>query len=586
MKRLLAVLLGSFLSITQAAAVIVLITAIPTATGIVSSKFRDGNDGGAAPPSAPEMSQPAVINSTSASIPLLTACTGGTAPLAYEIEKSSTSSVAGWAVHATSIIFTDGIYVMTALTASTQYWTRLACVDNASRRSAYSSVFTFTTPAAGGGGDVTAPTAPTNVSAISTVAGQAVSTWTNGTDAVGIVTTNIIRGTVTDGLTCTVFAAGTVIDSVAYPATSYTDLSAPSGTTVYYRQEHLDAAGNVSTKSTRLCVTIASAGAGAIKWHPGHYVKTQGQASDGQSYWDEVFNSYLPKALESSNLKGALVEITWGDFNTTGSTYDWTRADAVLAWAEANNKRIIFKLSYKHFDGALGILGPTDLETTDAVQTTTGYLMAVWRQSVMDRFIAALQAFGARYDSNPRVEFITGSESSTGTWSAGTPSDYTKAAHSAQLQRLYPAIALAFPTTNTSASLNSIAGQLAILLEAAYVAKSGLNTPDAHDSCVAQMFRGTTIVCAGKTEDPVQANYRDLMAYHTIASQPTLGGKDDNGPPANIIDWAQINEVTHLSWVTTVSVSPNTWTEVKAAIAADPLTNLTCPAVYTSCNTN
>lgn len=573
---------------SASAQTIIRITAVPAPSGIVSTQYLDGNDGGAAPPSAPQISQPAVNDSSSASVPLLTVCTGGTPPLVYEIEKSSTSAVAGFAIHASGITFTDGIYTIAGLNPSTQYWIQLVCVDSASRRSAYSSVFTFTTLAAGGGGDIQAPTAPTITSLTSPSAGTALLAWTNGTDNVGITQTRITRALGTGaGGTCDAQTTGVVIATVSGSTLSYQDAGLIVGQEYVYRVKHSDAAGNLGPNSTpRECVVISSNGAGVnVKWHPGHYVKTQGEASDGTPYWDGVFNNHLPKALESSNLKGALVEITWGDFNTTGSTYDWTRVDQVLAWADANNKRVIFKISYKTFASTIGNLGPADLEATDAVPTQTGFHMAIWRPSVMDRFIAAQQAFAARYDSHPRVEFITGSESATSFGTAGTPSDYTKAGHSAQLQRLYLALKAAWLTTSTAASLNSLTGQMVILLESAYSAKIGLNTPDAFDSCVAILFRGTTAVCSNTTGVPPR-NYRDLMAYHTIASHSVLGGTHNNGPPANLIDWAQLNEVTHISWVTTVSVSPNTWAEIKAAIAVDPLTNQTCPAVYTSCNTN
>jgi hypothetical protein len=239
----------------------ILLTCVPTPSGIVSSKYRDGDDSEVAPPSDPEIGQPNVLNDGAVDIPLVTASTGGTAPLVYELERSTTSALAGFAVVDANADFSgDGVYSQTGLTALTQYWWRLACVDADLRRSGYSAVFTATTAAAGGG-DVTAPTAPTNLAATSTVAGQASLTWTNGTDAVGIAFTDVIRGNSVAG---TPTNDGGVIYSVVGTGASYTDQTAPSGSEVFYRVQHRDAAGNVSAQTARCFVTITAASSDAL----------------------------------------------------------------------------------------------------------------------------------------------------------------------------------------------------------------------------------------------------------------------------------------------------------------------------------
>lgn len=234
----------------------ILITAIPTPAGVVSSKYRDGDDSAAVPPSTPQLGQPNVLSSTTVDIPLVAASTGGTAPRVYELERSATSAIAGFSVIDADADFSgDGVYTQTGLAASTQYWWRLACVDADLRRSGYSDVFSATTTAAGGG-DVTAPTAPTNLVVTSSVAGQASLTWTNGTDAVGIAFTDVIRG---DSLAGVPTNTGAVIDVVTGAGTSYTDYYAPPGSQVFYRIQHRDAAGNVSSQSARYYVTISTA---------------------------------------------------------------------------------------------------------------------------------------------------------------------------------------------------------------------------------------------------------------------------------------------------------------------------------------
>ena len=242
----------------------ILITAVPTPGGIVSSKYRDGDDSLATPPSTPEISQPVAVSDTEFDVPLLTASTGGTAPLAYELSLSSTDAVSGFSVHDAAADFAgDGVYNGTGLTAETQYWARLACVDDDGRRSGYSTVYSFTTQAAGGG-DATAPTTPTSLLATSTVTGVAEVSWVNGTDAVGVVYTDILRGD-GDGAGNPV-VSGSVIQTLtgSPPAQTYHDAAAPAGDEVYYRIRHRDAAGNIGDYTNRYFVTVADTIGGTV----------------------------------------------------------------------------------------------------------------------------------------------------------------------------------------------------------------------------------------------------------------------------------------------------------------------------------
>jgi hypothetical protein len=260
-------------------------------------------------------------------------------------------------------------------------------------------------------------------------------------------------------------------------------------------------------------------------------------------------------------------------FNTTGSTYDWTRVDTLLTWATTNSKRIIYKLAWKNFESSVGLIAPADLIAANTVATSSGFIACVWRSAVMDRFIAAVQAFAARYDNHPLVEFITYSESAT---SNPVAADYNKDTYATQLGRLTTASAAAFVHTLSAVSLNSLTDKLSGLMEGAYQAGIGMASADAHDSIAETMFRGATY--PGELA-PVR-DYRGLMPHHTIASQPTLGGKDDNGPPSNINTWAQGQKVTHLSWYTQISTGVDSWTNIKAEVDARPnLLYSSCPGV-------
>lgn len=549
----------------------ILITAVPTPSGIVSSKFRDGDDSGASPPTDPQIGQPSVLNDDAVDIPLVTASTGGTAPLAYELSLSTTSGIAGFAVVDASADFSgDGVYSLTGLAASTQYWVRLATVDSAvpPRRSGLSGTFTFTTEAAVGG-DVTAPTAPTNLQATSTVAGQASLTWTNGTDAVGIARTFILRGNSSGGVPTN---AATVIDEVVGTGSSYTDVSAPAGQEVFYRVYHGDDAGNTSAWTDRFFVTIASASASSKKWYPGHGIKVKDDVGNSTAQTLSDQQGKFSKMSELPQFKYAECRVRWGRVNTVGSTYDWLPIDSNLAAASALGKKVAVLVEYKAFQNGTAFLCPSDLTAT-AVVTNSGYMMPMWLASTMDRYIAFWQAFAARYNGDSRIAFVSWSESAP-SLASPFPAGYSRAAYAVQLKRLYAATSVAFPNTLVSAALNSLGSELPALLEEAYQQGLGVYNPDAHDTFVSRLFRGETVPTVGTGV----RDYRGLMAYTAVASQPNLGGKDDMGTPAAIIDQAQLEDMTHLAWYATSElVTPNSWTEIKAAISADPLLYSTCP---------
>lgn len=553
----------------------ILITCVPTPAGVVTTKYRDGDDSAATPPSTPEIGQPAALNSTEADIPLATASTGGTAPLAYELSRSTTSALAGFAVTDAAADFSgDGVYTMTGLTASTQYWVRLATVDADFRRSGYSSVQTFTTQAAGGG-DVTAPTAPSSLAATSTTPGTADLTWVNGTDAVGIAFTDVIRGNASGGVPTN---TGTVISTVTGDGTSYTDVNAPVGQEVFYRVQHRDAAGNVSAKSGYVYVTIDSNPAGTITWNPGHGVRSSDDSEDSKAACISRNTTAIDWLADSPYMSSdgfAMCMVRWGRMNTTGSTYDWDIPDALLAYAKARGRKLVLMVMFKAFGASdSNNLIPADLRTSGYLATglnSNGNSICIgemWNAVVMNRFITFLQALGARYNSDTSFEGVSWPESST--WGTNASNN---AAYTAQLKRLYPASKAAFPNSNSFANLNSITvggtSSVPSLMEAAYQAGIGFACPDAREETGAKVFRGES----GATRD-----YRGKMPCLCVVSASTYDfavAQSPSNPTGYIVNWLQTEGCTHHAYR-----KYTWWNTALASIAADSAVATTCPLNY------
>jgi hypothetical protein len=115
--------------------------------------------------------------------------------------------------------------------------------------SASSNAYAFRiTAGTGGGGDTTAPTVPTGLTANPISAAQVSLNWNASTDGVGVTGYRLFRNN----------------SQIATPTgTSYTDTGLSASTTYTYTVAAIDAAGNASTQSTGVLATTQSAGSGS-----------------------------------------------------------------------------------------------------------------------------------------------------------------------------------------------------------------------------------------------------------------------------------------------------------------------------------
>jgi hypothetical protein len=336
------------------------------------------------------------------------------------------------------------------------------------------------------------------------------------------------------------------------------------------------ASDGILTTSATCAVTVASTSQ-SKKWHPGHYVKTQGDHSqtDQAAYIAAVQNTF-PRSLDNSTLKGNEAALAWGAINPTGSTFTGSAIDNWLAWHEINGRRLILEISYKNFRPNVGVLAPADLIASgNVIQTLTGWVSAVWRPAVMDRFIAAMQWLAQNYDDESLLELVLTTESAPSLSTAQAP-DYSQAALHTQLQRLIAACGTAFTRTTTIVpQINNLGTYPPQLIEGAYQAGGGFGSPDCRPTSESILIFG------GETVDGIGTglrDYRGQMAHFEIASASALN--EFTGDMAGLIDFAQQYAVTHLSWVTSSSTPGQTWAEIKSAIASDPDLYTACPIIY------
>ncbi len=165
-------------------------------------------------------------------------------------------------------------------------------------------------------------------------------------------------------------------------------------------------------------------GVAGTRWHPGHYIKIQGDHADNDQ--DGYFAGALAEIAQNIDdipeILGCFLNVSWGAMNPTGATFFWDDIDLIVNDLAARNKLLLLSLAYKtSFEDTTNVLGPADLQGSgrsvgnEMYQNRSGRIMGVWKTSVMDRYIAAQQAIADRYDSNVVLEMALTSES-TPSW--------------------------------------------------------------------------------------------------------------------------------------------------------------------------
>lgn len=176
-------------------------------------------------------------------------------------------------------------YSDTTTMANTKYSYYLIATDTSGNLSDKSVLATVTTP---NPADTTAPTAPTNVTASAVSTSQINLAWSASTDAVGVTSYDVYRGT-------------TKLVTVNGSVTSFGDSGLTAGTKYEYTVKAKDAAGNVSGASNVASATTqqASASTGGLT---GRVTKVESGDAIGGAYISTYVNG--KRTVARSNSRG------------------------------------------------------------------------------------------------------------------------------------------------------------------------------------------------------------------------------------------------------------------------------------------
>ncbi len=237
------------------------------------------------------------------------------------------------------------------------------------------------------------------------------------------------------------------------------------------------------------CVTTA---AGAMKWHPGHYLSATDRAYYGGSPASRQLQSYLATSIASEpTIKGVQQMYTWAALEPQQGKYDFSQITSDLKYLRSlpTPKRLIINIVGQEYGGLIAsgakptsYFPPYLVSSGHVVDFAYGYMPTIWDSATADRLIALIQALGAAFDSDPLVEaFIYEGETSVSF--NQPPPGYSIGAFIAQYQRWIAAARAAFPTTNVTVMTNwlpnggneSMLGQI---IATASQQRAGFGQPD------------------------------------------------------------------------------------------------------------
>lgn len=367
----------------------------------------------------------------------------------------------------------------------------------------------------------------------------------------------------------------------------------------------------ITGKSGQSCAkTTAVTATGQIKWHPGHYIASNGAHKLGTPA--STFLGELDAAGNDPHVLGWRGIYTWGALEPQKGQYDFSAIDAELAILKthySSPKRIgvlISAAAYGRTTPDASTLpqyllsdpayGPGKNGTSHGYwATSSSYNAALWRPAVMDRFIALIQALGAHYNNEPAFEVVMLPETSSAVF--GDAPDFTGAALLAQEKRLVTAAVAAFPNTNVSIQNNYMATQadtnaLVIFAQQSRVAQNG---PDVLGNSVVLKYGpgkgyswGQQCLLGLAVSAGCSTDLRGSMPVIHDVQEPEMDGTQFSGSgspftPQDLFNNAHGNlHASHIFWTWLGGSGPGNWRSVATMIASNPVTFTACPASYSS----
>lgn len=291
--------------------------------------------------------------------------------------------------------------------------------------------------------------------------------------------------------------------------------------------------------------------AGAKKWFPGHYVMLQ---PDTYSTNNKSFR--VLQGPDGKLFRGLFMYVTWGQIETNRNAFCWDKIDTLLQGLPPG-KKLAFSLSWQGWGGVPQAC-PADMvdqpaydggqRVRSAHQQLSGIRFAtIHMPSTMERYLAFTKAFAARYDTDPRLAFVTTAEIPYE--SSLKVGQYHEATARANLHRLTTMVQQ-FPQTPCGVlgawwSFGGGDSEKDKFASAILAAGGGFGFPDLDGNMTGghyqSHFRPHVLANAGKWPCWMGVEWQDLMPERTGPKFPDHQIESANLCKANFIWWIPSN---------------------------------------------
>lgn len=400
--------------------------------------------------------------------------------------------------------------------------------------------------------DTTPPSTPsgTTVATTATTVTLSISTSTDNRSVLGYELE--VGGTVLPGT----YPPGQVVISNLTSATQYN-----------IRVRAVDNSGNRSAFSSNISAAT-SGGTSLISWNPGHYAFPDHHMYPSKYELIEAdINSLVTPVDKRSKIVGVRLLGTWGMFEPSPGTYDFSKLDYFISYAKARNLRVILSLNVRRYGGTLPSTPQADYRAAQLpdylftngwaglnTDDLGGYSARLDIADCMTAYIALITAIGERYYNEPYFEMFETGETSA----AFAPGQgFSQSNWNTQWRRLPAALRAAFPNKPSVIDCNyhSSVSETNLLVDECITNGTGVGGPDTMPQNL-----GTTddhwgflhLGGVGVRVDPVYGPY-DFGTTDSRGSIPAKAGQeviqDTSYTPGSVYNHAyNVYKASHMTW--------------------------------------
>jgi hypothetical protein len=301
------------------------------------------------------------------------------------------------------------------------------------------------------------------------------------------------------------------------------------------------------------------------KWNPGIYVRVQGARS---SFDMALHKQAADEIAGMPNVKGMKIHIYWGQLEgATPGNYTFDDVWEIYNYLKARGKRLAVHIQTREFKARTDAIVPEYLQpsskTAQPTPSTTASgqpagasinsagttaVALLWRDYVMDRYIALITALGQAFDNESHFEAIMATETAV---SAPYPewTNYSSEYLVDQIERLCIASTTSIPKTNLAVYFNYLSydgtnARAIRLYNALYNNKVAAGGPDTYPqvpSAAEGDVKASTLGVKIRRGEIGGFDYRTSGGQYNHPAifdtqPPQMGGKTGNWTPAELVN--------------------------------------------------